>query len=335
MINLNKIIEYIKPQEIINSVNLNLEEIKIKEISYNSKTTKQGDLFVCLVGEHTDGHNFAAQAQEKGSLAIIAQKNIKNISIPIIIVKDTQLALSQISAIFYNFPSQNLRLIGITGTNGKTTVTHLVENIFEKAGISCSLIGTLGQRFSSKDEYISTKHTTPQAPDLQQSLKAILDKGINHVVMEVSSHSLEQHRVSECQFDAAVLTNLTQDHLDYHITMDNYFKAKSKLFSSLKENNKADKYAVINNDDESANSFIQIIPAGIRILTYGIRNNADIMAKNIEFSLAGSKFECKTPVGSKIINLQMPGQFSVYNALAALAVGIAEKIDLNICIEAL
>ncbi|HBH18893.1 MAG TPA: UDP-N-acetylmuramoyl-L-alanyl-D-glutamate--2,6-diaminopimelate ligase, partial [Cyanobacteria bacterium UBA9579] len=138
-----------------------------------------------------------------------------------------------------------------------------------------------------------------------------------------------------CLFDAAALTNLTQDHLDYHITMDNYFKAKNKLFTSLKNDKKDNKYAVINKDDGSSERFIQTIPEGVRILTYGLQNKADIMAKNIEYSVYGSKFDCITPVGNKTVNLQMAGRFSVYNALAALAVGIGENIDFDICIKAL
>jgi len=328
---LSQIIEYIKPEH--NSDNLN--NIEVTGISYNSKTIQQGNIFICLVGEHVDGHNFIIQAVEKGASAIIAQKQLKDINIPVLIVEDTQLTLSQVASVFYDFPSEKLRLIGITGTNGKTTVTHLVENIFEQAGINCGLIGTLGQRFSSKDDYICTKHTTPQSPELHESLKNMLDSGIKHVVMEVSSHALEQHRVGGCLFDAAALTNLTQDHLDYHITMDNYFKAKNKLFTSLKNDKKDNKYAVINKDDGSSERFIQTIPEGVRILTYGLQNKADIMAKNIEYSVYGSKFDCITPVGNKTVNLQMAGRFSVYNALAALAVGIGENIDFDICIKAL
>lgn len=328
-----RIVEYIKPEKLLNSVNT--DNIKVTGISYNSKTAKPGDIFVCLTGEHTDGHNYALQAQEKGISAIIAQKEIVGINLPVLIVNNTQIALSQLAAIFYDFPSQKLRLIGVTGTNGKTTVTHLVENIFENAGLRCGLIGTLGHRFSSKDDYISTDHTTPQSPELQEAFKNMLDNNIQHVAMEVSSHALEQYRVGDCFFDAAVITNLTQDHLDYHITMDNYFKAKSKLFNVLKDSKSNNRYAVINSDDPSAERFIKAVPDKIRILTYGIENKSDIMAQNIEFSVHGSKFDCITPLGNKTINLQMTGMFSIYNALAALAVGIGENINLDSCIKAL
>ena len=329
--NLQKITEYIKPDKIMNFN----DNIEISGISYNSKTVQKGDIFVCLVGEHSDGHNFVADAVQKGASAIVAQKEINISNVPVIIVKDTQYTLSQIACVFYDFPSEKLRLIGITGTNGKTTVTHLVENIFEHAGIKCGLIGTLGQRFSSEEGYKEAKHTTPQAPELQQTFKKMLDNNIEHVAMEVSSHALEQHRVGCTRFSAAALTNLTQDHLDYHITMDNYFKAKSKLFISLKKREGENNYAVINTDDQSAEKFISIIPDGIRILTYGINKEADIMASNIDFTVNGAIFDCKTPAGNVKINLQMTGLFSIYNALAALAIGIGENIDINTCIKAL
>ena len=328
--NLEKIISYINHESVENP-----DSITVTGISYNSKTLQKGNIFVCLVGEHVDGHKYALLAQTNGASAVISQKPIEKLTIPNIIVKNSQFALAQISALFYNFPSQDLNVIGITGTNGKTTVTHLVEKIFEQAGFPCGLIGTLGHRFASNEEYIATKHTTPQAPELQQALKSMLDKGIKNVVMEVSSHSLDQHSIGECDFKSAVLTNLTQDHLDYHITMDNYFKAKSKLFTSLKNGNKKGKYAVINRDDSYGEGFIQIVPDNVRIITYGISNKAEIMAKNIEFSEKGSQFECKTPLGNRKIHLQMTGMFSIYNALAALSVGIGENIDLDICIKAL
>lgn len=332
-LNLNKITEFINPDKIINQEKIDLTEIS--GISYNSKTTQKGDIFVCLTGEHVDGHDFILQAKEKGASAIIAQREISDIAIPVLIVKSTQYALAQVSTVFYDFPSQKLRLIGVTGTNGKTTVTHLIENILEQAGIKCGLIGTLGYRLSSKGEYQCAKYTTPQAPELQQAFTAMKNHNLKSVVMEVSSHALDQYRVAFSEFNGAVLTNLTQDHLDYHITMDNYFKSKSKLFTSLKNGLKDNKYAVINHDDKYAERFIQVMPDNVKILTYGINNRSHIMAKNIEYSVNGCKFECETPVGNRILNLKMTGQFSVYNALAALATGISENIDLDICVKAL
>lgn len=332
LLKLTDFIEYIKTENLLNIINP--EKVEIKGISYNSKTLLKGEIFVCLVGEKSDGHNFAKMAEEKGAVAIIAQKQV-DVKIPVLIVEKTQIALSQASEVFYDFPSSRIRLIGVTGTNGKTTVTHLIQNIIEKANKKCGLIGTLGYRYSSKEAYVSTNHTTPQAPELLKTLSEMSEKNINYAVMEVSSHSLDQSRVRGCHFVSAVLTNLTQDHLDYHITMDNYFDSKAKLFDSLAETQAENKYAVINLDDKYGERFLKAVPKGIKTITYSINNNADVMAKNIEFSALGSSFDCITPIGNSKIKLQMAGNFSVYNALAALCTGLSENIPLDICIEAL
>lgn len=310
---------------------LNKSDVEITGISYNSKTIQKGEIFVCLVGEHTDGHNFAKMAVENGAVAIFCEKQIDEIKIPQIIVNSTRQQIAELSANFYNNPSKKFNLIGVTGTNGKTTVTHLIQRIIEKSNKECALIGTLGHKFTSRDSYHDAKHTTPQAPELQKTFETICEKNINYVAMEVSSHALEQNRVGCCDFNGAVFTNLTQDHLDYHITMNNYFEAKSILFKKLKEN----EFAVINNDDEYAEKFKSVIPIGVKILTYGIKNNADIMAKDIDFSINGACFDCKIKDATKKVNLQMNGMFSVYNALAALTAGIAMGFDKDICIKAL
>ncbi len=326
---LNKISEFIKPSLILNSA-----DIEIKGISYNSKDTKKGDIFVCMIGEHTDGHNYAQMAIEKGACALISQQEL-DLNVPILLVEDTSLALGQLANVFYGFSSKELYLIGVTGTNGKTTVTHLIENIFEHANKPCGLIGTLGQRISSEAIYTEAKHTTPQAPELQATLRKMINNKLENVVMEVSSHSLEQHRIEGCEFNGAVFTNLTQDHLDYHITMTNYSKAKAKLFSMLK-NPKENRFAVLNLDDEYAMDMLNATAGDAEILAYSIHNEkADIIAKNIAYSSFGANFDCKTPFGDKKINLQMTGEFSIYNALAALCAGILSGIDIDTCIKAL
>jgi UDP-N-acetylmuramoyl-L-alanyl-D-glutamate--2,6-diaminopimelate ligase len=189
----------------------------------------------------------------------------------------------------------------------------------------------LGQKLKSDDKYTDAKHTTPQAPELQKTLKKMLDAGVKNVAMEVSSHALEQHRAGGCEFKGAVLTNFTQDHLDYHITMQNYFNAKSKLFKELKSG----AYAVINLDDEKGQDFLKVVPSDVNIMTYGIKNNSDVMAKNINFNVTGASFDCITPLGEFKVNLKMTGLFSVYNALAALCAGLKHEISPLICIEAL
>ena len=324
---LDELIEYLDYKDLINFKN-----IDITGISYNSKTTKKGDIFVCLVGEHTDGHEFALGAIENGAAALLVEKKVEGTKVPQVVVSSTRHKIADIADRFYSSPSKGINLIGITGTNGKTTVTHLIQKIFEENGQKCALIGTLGYKLSSNGEYRDAKHTTPQAPELQATLRMIKDvEKIDNVVMEVSSHALEQNRVGGCRFNGTVLTNLTQDHLDYHITMENYFKAKAILFKNLKEGN----FAVINADDEYGDRFISEVPEGVRVLTYGVRQQSDVMARNINFSMNGAEFTLVANGKEHKVNLHMNGMFSVYNVLAAITSSIAIGIDIEIALKAL
>lgn len=324
---LDELIEYLDYKDLINFKN-----IDITGISYNSKTTKKGDIFVCLVGEHTDGHEFAQNAIEAGAAALLVEKKVEGTKIPQVVVASTRHKIADIADRFYSSPSKGINLIGITGTNGKTTVTHLIQKIFEENNEKCALIGTLGYKLSSNGEYRDAKHTTPQAPELQATLRMIKDvEKIDNVVMEVSSHALEQNRVGGCRFNGAVFTNLTQDHLDYHITMDNYFKAKALLFEHLKEGD----FAVINADDEYGDRFISVVPEGVKVLTYGVRQQSDVMARNINFSLNGAEFTLVANAKEHKVNLHMNGMFSVYNVLAAVTAALAIGIDIETAIKAL
>lgn len=325
---LDELIEHLDYKDLINFKN-----VEISGISYNSKTTKKGDIFVCLTGEFTDGHEYAKNAIENGAAALLVERKVDaDKKIPQVVVSSTRHKIADIADRFYSSPSRGINLIGITGTNGKTTVTHLIQKIFEENGEKCALIGTLGYKLASNGEYRDAKHTTPQAPELQATLRMIKDvEKIDNVVMEVSSHALEQNRVGGCCFNGAVLTNLTQDHLDYHITMDNYFEAKALLFKSLKE----DDFAVINADDNYAERFLKAVPDGVRKYTYGVKTSADVMAKNIEFSLNGAEFTLVTKNGEYPVNLHMNGMFSVYNVLAAITASLAMGIELSIALKAL
>ena len=324
---LDELIEYLKYDDLIN-----FKDVEISGISYNSKTTKKGDIFICLVGEHTDGHEYAKMAIENGAAALLAQHKVEGVKVPQVIVDSTRHKIADIADRFYSRPSLGINLIGITGTNGKTTVTHLIQKIFEENQEKCALIGTLGYKLSSNSEYRDAKHTTPQAPELQATLRMIKDvEKIDNVVMEVSSHALEQNRVGGCRFNGAILTNLTQDHLDYHITMENYFKAKALLFEHLTEGD----FAVINLDDEYGQKFLSVVPEGVRKFTYGVKNTADIMAKDIEFSLNGAEFKLVIAGEEYNVNLHMNGMFSVYNVLAAVSSAVAMGIDIKIALKAL
>lgn len=322
---LEDIVNSVKPNEV-----LNFKNIDIKGISYNSQTIKSHEIFVCLKGEHVDGHNFAQMAFEKGAVAIMAERPL-NIEIPQLIVSSTQEKIADLAACFYHNPSHSLNLIGITGTNGKTTVTHLVQKIFEHENKKCALIGTLGYKLNSNSDYLQAKHTTPQAPELQATLSKILQSDISNVAMEVSSHALEQFRVKNCKYKGAAFTNLTQDHLDFHITMENYFNAKAKLFSSLEEG----AFAVVNADDKYANKLLSKINDKVKVLTYGVKNKSLLTAKNIEFTSRGVSFTCCYKDECVDIKLMLNGMFSVYNALCAIGVGLMSNISLTSCVQAL
>ncbi len=331
---LDELIEYLDYKDLINFKN-----IDITGISYNSKTTKKGDIFVCLVGEHTDGHEYAQDAINAGAAALLVERKVEGTKIPQVVVSSTRHKIADIADRFYSCPSKGINLIGVTGTNGKTTVTHLIQKIFEENNQKCALIGTLGYKLSSNGEYRDAKHTTPQAPELQATLRMIKDvEKIDNVVMEVSSHALDQNRVGGCRFNGAVFTNLTQDHLDYHITMDNYFKAKALLFNRLTEGD----FAVINADDEYGDRFISEVPEGVNVFTYGVKQQSDVMARDIHFSLNGAEFTLVTGDhvnnGGKLehkVNLHMNGMFSVYNVLAAVTAALAMGIDIEVALKAL
>ena len=303
---------------------------EIGGISYNSKKTRHDDVFICLTGEHVDGHEYAEEAVTNGACLCIVERRL-NLDIPQIVVADTSQVIAQVSDLFYSSPSQKLNLIGVTGTNGKTTVTHLIQKLYESENQKCALIGTLGNKMSSDDSYHDAKHTTPQAPELQELFYEIYEKNIPNVVMEVSSHALAQHRVDYCEFNGAVLTNLTQDHLDFHITMNNYFKAKAKLFEDLC----AGDFAVINVDDEYATRFMEVISLNVNIFKYGIKNDADVKAENINFDNTGASFTCNVQGKKYDVKLKMNGMFSVYNVLAAITTALALGFDIENSIRTL
>lgn len=309
----------------------NFSDVDVKGLSYNSLTTKEGDIFICIRGEASDGHKYAASAVEKGAVALFCEEELP-LNVPQIIVEDTKRTMAKIAAAFYNEPSKAINLYGVTGTNGKTTVTHLLQRILEENKQKCALIGTLGYKLSSNDDYKDAKHTTPQPPELQRDLRIMADSDIQNVVMEVSSHSLEQNRVGCCDFNGAIITNLTQDHLDYHITMNNYFKAKALIFLGVKKGG----FAVINNDDEYGEKFKDTAKEyGVKVYTYGVKNDADVKAVDIDFSVDGAKFTVVFDGKSEKMNLHLNGMFSVYNALAAFAGALAMGIDYKVIINAL
>lgn len=317
-------------EKLVNSIDyielVNCEEksIEISGISYNSKKTEPNDIFICLTGEHVDGHEYAEEAILNGASVCVVERRL-NLDIPQVVVHSTDEMIAKISSIFYEEPSNKLNIIGVTGTNGKTTVTHLIQYLYEYFEKKCVLIGTLGHKFTSKESYHDAKHTTPQAPELQRLMYYVNERCFDNIVMEVSSHSLVQHRVDNVDFNGAVLTNLTQDHLDFHITMENYFSSKSILFERLV----AGDFAVINADDSYAERFMKVISPSVSTYTYAVASEADVKASDITFENSGVSFVCTVRGQDYKVKLLMNGMFSVYNVLAAITTALALGFDIE------
>lgn len=340
--------ELLEPLTFIHLTNTNLAasclDRPVIGISSDSRTVQPGMVFVALVGSHTDGHQYIRQAVDAGALAVVVHAaRIVHIPLsnrlPVYTCDDTYKALGALSSRFHGDPGHHLRLIGVTGTNGKTTVTHLIEKMLADWGKAAGLVGTLGQRLhkAGQTTYVSTGLTTPLAGQLHGILADMVRQQAEYVVMEVSSHALEQHRTYGCDFEVAVLTNLTQDHLDYHQTMEKYCQAKCLLFSGLKPTMLGHTpAAVINLDDAWAPRFLNACAASTRLYTYGLdAPEATVRAENVRFSIAGASFTAITPHGKADVQLQIAGKFSVYNALAALAAGLALGIPLPQCVRSL
>lgn len=300
-------------------------EVDIRSVEMDSREVKEGSLFVCLRGFKSDGHRFAPEAVKKGACAVVAEERL-DLPVPVILVPDTRRALAYLAACFYQNPTRHLRLIGVTGTNGKTSVTYFIEKILEDQGHKTGRIGTINMKIG--DKILPVQNTTPESLYLQRAFREMVREQCSHAVMEVSSHALELGRVRGLDFDVAVFTNLTQDHLDFHGTMEEYKRAKGLLFAQLGSAIHFDrlKFAVLNADDQASSYFREITAA--QVLTYGIRNEADIVASDISLTAQGVSFTVKYEGEEVPINLSLPALFNVYNALAAIGVGLIEKIPL-------
>ncbi|MGI5998118.1 MAG: UDP-N-acetylmuramoyl-L-alanyl-D-glutamate--2,6-diaminopimelate ligase [Lutispora sp.] len=293
---------------------------EIEGITYDSRQVSKNYLFICIKGSHSDGHSYIDQAIEKGAVAILVDKDIEKDGVTIIQVENSRVAMPMIGANFYGNPSDKLKLIGVTGTNGKTTTTYLIKSILQQAEKKAGLIGTISIDIGNIK--IESTRTTPESVDLQRIFHDMIANDAEYGVMEVSSHSLEFGRVDQCIFQIGVFTNLTQDHLDFHKNFENYRKAKEKLFYKTKKAN------IINNDDEHGRIICGYIrDLDVPIITYGIDNKADIMAEDIKIDDRGIEFKLVTPDYETVIRSSIPGKFSVYNCLAAASVAYVEGID--------
>ncbi|HOB12159.1 MAG TPA: UDP-N-acetylmuramoyl-L-alanyl-D-glutamate--2,6-diaminopimelate ligase [Syntrophomonadaceae bacterium] len=304
-------------------------ETEITGICYDSRQVGPGNLFVCVVGQNTDGHQYAHQAVQSGAAAVLAEKEIDvGSQAALILTADTRLGLAKAAANFYGHPSKQLRVVGVTGTNGKTTTTHLIQAILSEYNKSAGILGTLYARLGDITKQYG--HTTPESVDIQEFFRLLVDNGADYAVMEVSSHALDLHRVDTIHFDAAIFTNLTQDHLDYHQTMENYREAKLKLFRMVDE--KPENFCIVNKDDPSSPYFTQASP--VPYYTYGIKSAADVRAVEIRSTLKGTQFKVLFENQSFTITMKLIGGFSVYNALAAITFALAEKIPVPVIQQA-
>jgi UDP-N-acetylmuramoyl-L-alanyl-D-glutamate--2,6-diaminopimelate ligase len=308
------------------------ENEEISSIENNSQKVTSGALFVCIKGYSVDGHDFAEGAVQKGAVAVLAEKEL-DLNVPVIVVKDTKKAMAILSDFFYSHPTQKLRLIGITGTNGKTTTSHLIERIFADKGESTGLIGTMYWKIA--DQIYETKNTTPESLTLQKIFKQMVDEKVSTAVMEVSSHALIEGRVHGCDFNIAVFTNLSQDHLDFHKTMEEYRDAKGLLFSQLGNiyDEKQPKYAIFNVDDETYERYKEITAA--RVVTYGIDQEADFRANNISMTAKGTAFDLQSPFGNYHIEMKLIGKFNVYNVLASIAATSVANVPIQQAIQSI
>ncbi len=308
------------------------KKIEIKAIANNSKDVQPGALFVCIRGLKVDGHQFADDALKKGAVAIICEELPELSEKPVeVLVPDSRLALGRLAAAFYGYPSDKLRLIGVTGTNGKTTTTFFIEALLSRAGRPAGIIGTIGIKIGEK--MLPPHLTTPEPLELQRLLGRMADAGVKYVAMEVSSHAMALNRVEGCEFDTGIFTNLSRDHFDFHRSFDDYFRAKLKLFSSLGQSarKQGPKIAVLNADDPYSAEIAREVSGRLdRIITYGVTERADLQAEILTVSRKGSSFVMQTPAGSMVINLHLPGTVNVYNALAATAVGLSEGVGLPV-----
>ena len=287
------------------------EDVEVNELRYNSRKVEKGDVFCCVVGTFADGHKYAAQAVEAGAAALVVERQL-DLDVPQVLVENTRIAMAEMAAAYYGNPADEMVMVGITGTNGKTSTSYMLKSIAERMGKKVGLIGTIRNMIG--DIIIDTERTTPESVDLQRILRQMKDENVDVVIMEVSSHSLDQKRVHGISYDVGCFTNLTQDHLDYHKTFENYFAAKKLMFAQCEK-------AVINLDDSYAADMV----AGVDIpmLTVGVREQADVTASEIDITTRGVQFDFNYRNVTSRFNVPIPGLFSVFNAMSAAGIALS------------
>lgn len=303
-----------------------ISDFQVRGISCSSQSILPGFVFVAIKGNRDDGHKFIQEAIKRGVRAVVTQGHYPGLKfkedISFIEVPDTRRALASLASEFYGCPSEKIKVAGITGTNGKTTVSYLIEAVLKEAHFNPAVIGTVNYRF--KDRVFAAKNTTPGPLEIQSMLAQMWKGGVKYAIIEVSSHALDQERVAKIDFHSAIFTNLTQDHLDYHSTLENYFQAKAKLFKSLKSSS----FCVINNDDIYGRKLKKLTRA--EIITYGITDYADVIAKDIKLGVCQTEFEVQASKGKLDIKTHLIGRHNVYNILACVAWAIKEGLKLEV-----
>lgn len=295
------------------------EEGQIRDVCEDSRAVQPGDVFVAVRGRRFDGHDAASDAVRRGARWIVAERPL-TVPVPVVVVEDSRKALAELSAARYGHPSRELILVGITGTNGKTTAASLLTRILETAGVRAAMIGTLGARAEEPYHY-----TTPPAPVLQRTLREQVDAGVRAVVMEVSSHALDQHRVWGCHFTAASLTNISRDHLDYHGTLDAYVEAKRKLFTLLEEHGARAHPAAALPLGHVGELYARDLRRS-RVIRYGLSSQAHVRAAHIATVSWSTRFTLLTPLGNVPVSLPLVGRYNVLNALTAAALAVALEV---------
>ncbi|MEY2503001.1 MAG: UDP-N-acetylmuramoyl-L-alanyl-D-glutamate--2,6-diaminopimelate ligase [Verrucomicrobiota bacterium] len=313
----------ISPRQIIGPV-----DRVVESIAYDSRRVQRNGLFVALRGEKADGHQFIEQAVEKGATVIVTEHEVQSARATCLVVENTRAALADLGATFYQHPDRRLKLAAVTGTNGKTTTTFLIKHICEKAGLRCGLLGTV--RYEIADRVLPAVRTTPESLDVYDLLGQMVSAGCKAAAMEVSSHALAQDRVRGLEWDVAVFTNLTQDHLDFHGTMENYFEAKARLFLELAgQKSKTKPAAVINLDDPYGAKLVDRLEKKIPIVTYGVGVHADFRASNYHAEFAGTSYQLDARGKSYLVRVPLIGRFNVANSMAALAAASSMGISLR------
>ncbi|HEX2681414.1 MAG TPA: Mur ligase family protein, partial [Candidatus Dormibacteraeota bacterium] len=305
-------------------------DVEITGVAYDSRRIHPGDLFVAVQGLHVDGHAYVADAVAAGAGALAIEREVKvPDGTPVLRMQSTRRGLADLAAEFYGRPSIRLKVAGITGTDGKTTTTHMAEHVLQASGIVAGAMSTVAFKVSGREVDNVTGQTTTEAPDVQAWLARMLAAGVSCAVIETTSHALVQDRVRACEFDVAAFTNVGRDHLDYHASWDDYLEAKARLIdiTARAADKGVEKTAVLNRDDPSYERLARRPIA--RRWTYGMTTASDLHPLDLTISGGGSRFRMKTPMGETEVNLNVPARFNIYNALCAAGVCLALGVQVD------